>query len=113
MPSYSRGAVVLVRYSFSDLSGAKIRPAVVVNDMHESNDLIIVPLTSRTTGLKSGEFVLADLRTAGLNVATAAKRGVYTVEERLVIKHVGHLSQSDFVELERALGYWLGLRLAP
>lgn len=30
MSNYSRGEVVLVRYPFSDLSGSKVRPAVIV-----------------------------------------------------------------------------------
>lgn len=113
MPSYSRGDVILVRYPFSDLSGSKVRPAVIVNDKHESSDLIIVPLTSRTTALKSGEFVLGSHQQAGLNVPTAAKRGVHTIEDRLLLKHVGKLATVDLGELDRALAYWLGLRLAP
>lgn len=48
MPSYSRGKIVLIRYPFSDLSGAKVRPAVVVSAPHASSDLIVVALTSRT-----------------------------------------------------------------
>jgi mRNA interferase MazF len=35
--------------------------------------------------LLSGEFVLADWKAAGLNVASAAKRGFYTVHQSLVI----------------------------
>lgn len=109
MPSYSRGDVVLIRYPFTDLSGAKVRPAVVVSGPHESNDLVIVPLTSRTTGLRSGEFVLLDYRGAGLNVATAAKRGLHTLEERLVLQLVGQLGQPDINELDQALLLWLSL----
>jgi mRNA interferase MazF len=38
MPTCSRGDVVLVRYPFSDLSSLKVRPAVVVNAHHASED---------------------------------------------------------------------------
>jgi mRNA interferase MazF len=62
MPSYSRNDVVLVRYPFSDLSGSKVRPAVIVSTQHRSQDLFIVPLTSRTDALLDGEFVLGDWR---------------------------------------------------
>ncbi len=41
MPSYSKNEVILVRYPFSNLSGSKVRPAVVVNDAHISQDVII------------------------------------------------------------------------
>jgi mRNA interferase MazF len=76
MPSYSQSDVVLVRYPFSDLSGSKVRPAVVVSAPHVSSDLIIVPLTSRTEQLLAGEFILSGWSTAGLNVSTAVKRGL-------------------------------------
>ena len=54
MPSYSKNEVILVRYPFSALSGVKVRPAIVVNAPHVSQDVFIVPLTSRTTSLLAG-----------------------------------------------------------
>jgi mRNA interferase MazF len=62
MPSYSRSDVVLVRYPFSDLSAAKVRPAIVVGAPNPPRDPIVVPLASRTTGLFPGEFILDDWR---------------------------------------------------
>ncbi len=67
MASYSKNDVILVRYPFSDLSGSKVRPAVVVNAPHASKDVFIVPLTSKTASLLAGEFLLADRRAARLN----------------------------------------------
>ena len=49
MPNYSKNEVILVRYPFSALSGVKVRPAIIVNAPHVSQDVFIVPLTSRTT----------------------------------------------------------------
>ncbi len=109
MPSFLKNEVILVRYPFSDLSGVKVRPAIVVNAPHVSQDVFIVPLTSRTAGLLAGEFVLADWAAAGLNVPTAVKRGLYTVHESLVIKLIGKLTQPDADQLERSLRDWLGL----
>ncbi|MBS1790947.1 MAG: type II toxin-antitoxin system PemK/MazF family toxin [Acidobacteria bacterium] len=109
MPNSSRSDIVLVRYPFSNLSGAKVRPAVVVNAPHISRDIIIVPLTSRLTGLLSGEFVLQQWQQAGLNVPSAIKRGIYTVEESLIVKTVGQLNQIDEQALEMSLRGWLGL----
>src|SRR5713101_5631992 len=91
MSSYSKTDVVLVRYPFSDLSGSKIRPAIVINAHHVSQDIFIVPLTSKTSALLPGEFVLSDWSQAGLNVESAVKRGVYTVHESLVARTIGQL----------------------
>jgi mRNA interferase MazF len=109
MPSYSKHDVVLVRYPFSDLSSSKVRPAVVVSASHPSQDILITPLTSKTSSLLPGEFVLAEWAAAGLNVATAVKRGVYTVHESLVIKAIGQLSEDDANRLAQSLRDWLGL----
>lgn len=109
MSNYSRGEVVLVRYPFSDLSGSKIRPAVIINAPHTSKDVFILPLTSKTKSLLTGEFALKDWSKAGLNIETAVKRGIYTVHQNLVAQRVGKLSDSDLKELDDALRLWLGL----
>ena len=109
MPNYSKNIVILVRYPFSDLSNAKVRPAVIVNAPHSSQDILIVPLTSKTGSLLDGEFVLSDWAAAGLNVVTAVKRGIYTVNRSLVIKTVGKLAEVDIEKLEESLRTWLGL----
>ena len=108
MPSYSKHDVILVRYPFSDLSSSKVRPAVVVSASHPSQDILITPLTSKTRYLLPGEFVLSDWAASGLNVATAAKRGVYTVHEDLVIKVIGQLAKDDASRLDQSLRDWLG-----
>lgn len=110
MPRYSKNEVVLLHYPFSNLSGAKVRPAVVVNAPHASQDVIVVPLTSKTTSLLAGEFVLTDWSKAGLNVPSAAKRGLYTVNQSLIIKSIGNLSDIDASILESSLRNWLGLK---
>jgi mRNA interferase MazF len=74
MPNYSKNDVLLVRYPFTDLSGIKVRPAVVVHAPHPSQDSFVVPLTSRVTALQPGEFTLEDWAKAGLHVPTAVKR---------------------------------------
>lgn len=110
MPSYSKNEIVLVRYPFSNLSGSKVRPAAVVNAPHASQDVIIVPLTSRVTSLLAGEFALAEWSKAGLNVASAVKPGIYTIHQSLVVKSIGRLSANDANGLEMSLRMWLALR---
>jgi mRNA interferase MazF len=109
MPNYSKNNIILVRYPFSDLSNSKERPAVVVSTAHASQDIIVVPLTSKTNKLLSGEFMLLDWLKEGLNVPTGVKRGLYTVENRLAIKVIGELSKVDAQKLEGSLQSWLGL----
>ena len=108
MQNYSKNDVILVRYPFADLSSSKVRPAVVISTPHISDDIFVVPLTSKTASLLPGEFILTDWNSAGLNVITAVKRGIYTANRSLVIKGVGKLSSSDSKRIESSLRKWLG-----
>ncbi len=81
MPNFSKPEVVLMRYPFSDLTSSKVRPAVVINAAHPSQDLFVVALTSKANGLLVGEFVLADWQATGLNVEMAVKRGIFTIKK--------------------------------
>lgn len=109
MPSYSKNEVILVRYPFSDLSAMKVRPAVIVHAPHVSQDNLLVPLTSQTASLLSGEFVLNDWTAAGLHLPTAVKRGIYTIHSRLIVKKLGQLSARDALQVDNSLRNWLGL----
>jgi mRNA interferase MazF len=44
-----------------------------------------------------------------LNVVTAVKRGIYTINISLVIKVVGRLDDVDIDKLEQSLRGWVGL----
>ena len=109
MPNCSKGDVLLVRYPFSDLSGSKVRPAIAVSVQHVSQDIFVVPVTSKTGPLLSGEFTMNDWTSAGLNVSSAVKRGLFTIHQDLIIKTVGKISTQDAGELDRSLRAWLGL----
>jgi mRNA interferase MazF len=109
MPSFSRNDVILVAYPFSDRSGVKVRPAVVVSGEHRSRAVFVVPLTSKTDRMTEGEFSLADWQGAGLNVTSVAKRGLYTIHESLVRKRVGQLGADDASRIDESLRQWLGL----
>jgi mRNA interferase MazF len=109
MPRFSRNEIILVRYPFSGLTSAKVRPAIVVGQGHTTSDLLIVPLTSNTTNLARDEFGLADWSSSGLNVPSAVKRSLYTVHSVLVAKSIGTLSRADALKLDTSLRAWLNL----
>lgn len=58
-----RGDVVFLRVRFTDDSGAKRRPAVVVSvgEVHETRaDALIMPLTTRIDTVRFGDYVLSN-----------------------------------------------------
>ncbi len=99
----SRSDVVLLSIPFTDLTSRKARPAVVVGTT--DSDLFLVPISSQ---LSNTDLRLQDWRSAGLNVACDFKAQIATVEEILVRKVVGRLSEGDSRALEGQLRSWLG-----
>lgn len=108
MSNYLKNDIVLVKYPFSDLSIFKVRPAIVINDEYPSNDIVIVPLTSRSSNLLPGEFVLSNWSESGLNIQSTVKRGFYTIDEKLVIHRIGKLQPVDIIQLNNSIQSWLG-----
>ena len=113
MPNYSKSKLILVQYPFSDLSASKVRPAIVINAPHPSEDIIIVPITSRLASLLPGEFVLTNWQIAGLNVPSAVKRGIFTIQQKLVRKVLGQLQSDDANQLDFSIRFWLDITAQP
>ncbi|HPO61948.1 MAG TPA: type II toxin-antitoxin system PemK/MazF family toxin [Candidatus Kapabacteria bacterium] len=109
MSNFLKYDLVLVKYPFSDLTVFKVRPAIVVNPYYPSNDIIIVPLTSHSNKLLPGEFILSEWKESGLNVQSTVKRGIYTIDEKLVILKIGTLATNDVYKLENSLRLWLDI----
>jgi mRNA interferase MazF len=103
----SRNDVVLLPIPFSDLSSTKVRPAIVIGQGSTGGDLFLVPITSR---IKSADFTLSGWRYCGLNVPSAVKGQLATVESQLVRKILGQLSPEDAATLEGKLREWLDLK---
>ena len=109
MPSWTRNDVLLVKYPFTDGTGWKPRPAVVVSAPHPSMDIFVVPMTSQVIRLLPGEFLLDDWKGAGLNCPSAIKRGMYVLKTGEVRRHLGRLGENDTEQLAQSLKSWLGL----
>ena len=100
---FSFGDVVLVPFPFTDQSGTKKRPAVVVSS-HGYNasrrDIVIMAITSQMrTPLGFGEAMVADWQGAGLIKESVLKPVFTTIEQGLVIRVMGRLSAADIKTL--------------
>jgi mRNA interferase MazF len=81
---FSFGDVVLVPFPFTDLSGTKKRPAVVVSS-HGYNtsrrDIVIMAITSQVrTPLSFGEAMVGNWQGAGLIKASVLKPVLTTID---------------------------------
>lgn len=119
MPSmtiYKRGHVVVVEVTFSDLSGIKRRPALVVSAerFHRSlPDVIVCPISSQARFYRKpgpGDCPLTDWRLVGLrHPSTARVSKLLAVDKRIVKKRLGVLSRGDLVKIETHVRQAFGL----
>lgn len=100
MKTMRRGDVVLVPFPFTDLSGVKVRPAVVAADMG-GDDVILCQVTSRfrddgyTITLSDSDFVEGKLERDSLIRANK----IFTMDSRKIITVIGTLSSSKRAEV--------------
>lgn len=111
MTSYKPGDVVLVSIPFTDQSGAKKRPGVVVSSETYNTctpDMIILPITSQIRRTPVfGEFAIAEWQAAGLLKPSVGKPLLASVEQSLVTRHLGTLHPSDEAALRQCLSQLL------
>lgn len=109
---FTFGAVVLVPFPFSDQSGTKKRPAVIVssNAYHSRRrDLVILAITTQLHPAPAfAEAPVADWRAAGLIKPSAFKPVLATIEQSLVLRSLGSLTAADLASLRSILSQTIG-----
>jgi mRNA interferase MazF len=119
MPStttYKRGTVILVDVAFSDLSGSKRRPALVVSDesFHRTlPDLIVCPISSQPRFYRKpgpGDCPVRGWRTAGLRrPSTVRISKVLAIDKDIVRRALGVLPPQDLIAVETGIQKAFGL----
>jgi mRNA-degrading endonuclease toxin of MazEF toxin-antitoxin module len=105
----NRGEVVEVDWQYSDLSGGKVRPAVVVQaDFLNGliDDTILVQITSKKHGIPGTEVELdpAVETASGLSkVCVASCINIRTFDQALVLRTIGVLSDAVMRQIEDCL----------
>lgn len=104
--SYCRGDVVLVPMDFTDRSGSKVRPAVVVSSeaYNEGPDLLIASITGNLSALPHpGDHRIRVWKAAGLIRESLAQTKLATVEARVIRRKLGKLDDGDLEALDAGL----------
>jgi mRNA interferase MazF len=98
------GEVVLVLFPFSDLSQAKVRPAVCLADAGRG-DWVLCQITSSSYGDPAAIPLDAlDFASGGLLVASFARPGkLFTAHAGLKVRSVGVLTQAAFARVLSAV----------
>jgi mRNA interferase MazF len=112
MIAFGRGDVVLVGFVFSDESGRKVRPALVLSSpayQRARAELIVAAITSNVRRPLFGDHLLADWKAAGLLFPSVVTAIVRTVKRTMVDRKLGSLTGADVQAVEQQLRRALGL----
>lgn len=98
MGNYHPGEVVLLLFPFTDMRGAKRRPALVLLDTGDA-DVIVARVTSQVIQT-AFDVELMDWQQAGLLLpSTARVHKLATLEKRLIERRLGKLTAGDWAQV--------------
>jgi len=104
MGAFAAGEVVLVRFPFSDLSQAKVRPAVVLAEA-DRDEWILCQITSKPyADARAIEISAVDFARGTLRLTSYARPGkVFTAHASLVAGQAGTLIPRKFTDVRDAV----------
>ncbi len=89
--------VVVVPFPFTERPGAKRRPAVVLSNrgFNQNGHTILAMITTRAHPPWPGDLEIADLEASGLQVPCIIRLKLFTLDNRLMLRRLGRLSEPD------------------
>ena len=93
MERFVKGDVVVVPFPFSDLSGSKRRPALVLTDLR-GDDMIICQITSKPANDIFAQPLISEDFISGSLLANSYIRPlrVFTVDKNIVFRKIGQIT---------------------
>lgn len=107
---YKRGTIVLVPFPFTDLSGQKVRPAIIISNQSKSADVVVLFITTQVknkfpftvpiipsdkNGLKSKSLVICNK--------------IATLDRAVILGELGEIDKTTLHEIETEIKKVLGL----
>ena len=112
MTEFNRGDVVLVSFIFSDETGERRRPAVIVSSdaYHQSRqEAIIAAVTSRIDRILMGDHLISDWQSAGLLFPSVSTGIIRTIKQGMIARKLGSMPVPDMQAIDSKLKLVLGL----
>ena len=104
-----RWDVVVVPFPFSDKASKKRRPALVLSagTFNSSGHTILAMITSRGHHPWPGDCNLNDHDEAGLPLPCLVRLKLFTLDNRVILRRIGSLSQADMQRVQTILTKYL------
>jgi mRNA interferase MazF len=98
----TKGDLVLVPFPFSDLSGRKLRPALILYS--DETDVLCAFITSNTSNHRQFDLILTPEASNGLKVQSVLRLSkIACLAREIVIGKLGRVSDTQTIEIDHTL----------
>jgi mRNA interferase MazF len=105
----SQGDIVALELPFTDLSGSKLRPALVLNAKDLAEDVIVAKITG-TPGKYRVKIEQRDLLEGKLKkMSYVDVSSIFTIEKKLIKRRIGRLREEALGRVKEELRLLFGL----
>ena len=98
MPIFEKFSVVVVPFPFTDQDASKRRPALVLSSILFNTSVqhsVLAMITSAKNSNWLLDVAISDLKSAGLASESIVRMKLFTLDNRLIIRQAGSLSDAD------------------
>jgi len=112
MTNYKQQDIVLVNFGFSEETGTKKRPALIISsdNYHQSRqEIIIMAITSNIKRVLFGDTKIEQWEEAGLLYPSLVTGIIRTIKDNMIVRKLGTLLPQDFQKVEKNIRKLMGL----
>ena len=112
MTAYKRGDMILVGFLFSDESGLKHRPAVVLSSQayhRNRREVVVAAVTSNVDRVSFGDHLLAGWKEAGLLFPSLVTGILRTIKSEMIHRKLGSIPHREMKSVDLNLQKFLDL----
>lgn len=103
---YKFGSIVLVPFPFTDLTSAKVRPALIISkDNQKMEDVIVCFISSKESSNKKHSIAIESTKDTGLKVRSVVRFDkIATLNKRVILGELGK-TNDRFLKKHRSKFY--------
>lgn len=95
---HSFGKIVLIPFPFTDLSGVKVRPAVIISNKNMGEDVILAFISSNTKKKgKFGIFLKMNDKNGLKSDSVVFISKIATLDKKIILGEIGKLSNDEIL----------------
>lgn len=112
MINYKSGDIILVEFGFSDETGSKKRPALIISTGHyhkNRHEIIIAAITSNTHRILYGDTKIEKWKESGLLFPSLVTGIIRTIKDNMILRILGTLIPHDLQKVQENIRKTLNL----